>query len=59
MNLKHYVNKLVNLTIKVNGYTQSISGHISNVGKEYILFLDQDSKERPIQRKSIVKVTLI
>ena len=58
--LKSYVNQLVNITIKVNGgHSQSISGHVTTVGKEYILFLDQDGKERPFKRAVVARVEII
>ena len=57
--LKSYINKLVNIMVNVKGFPQSLSGHISTVGKEYILFLDQDKNERPIKKSSITKVIII
>ena len=57
--LKTLSNRLVNITITVKGFNQSLSGYISTVGKEYILFIDQDKKERPIKRSSITTVKLI
>lgn len=45
--------------VNVKGFPQSLSGHISTVGKEYILFLDQDKNERPIKKSSITKVIII
>ena len=55
--LKSYQNQLVNITVKnVIGHLQTISGHIAYVGKDHILFIDQDKSEHPFKRKSIINI---
>jgi len=58
--LSTYINKLVNLTIKSKlGFTCNISGHVSAIGKEYILLIDSDKVEHSFKRTHIEDIKLI
>jgi hypothetical protein len=58
--LNIYINKLVNLTIKNKlGHNQMLSGYITNVGKQWILFIDTDGTEHPYKRELIQDVKII
>jgi hypothetical protein len=56
----YQINCLVNLTVKSKtGNVNTMSGYISTVGKEYILFLDQDGIEHPFRKSCIIEIKQI
>lgn len=56
--LTNYINHLVNIEIKQGkkGDTSTLSGHITAVGKDYILIVDQDCNEHSYRKEHIKNV---
>lgn len=58
--LKKYENRSVCLTYRNNGYANTIHGVVTNVGKDFILFLEwHGKKEIPVNKKKIVEIKMI
>lgn len=60
MRIKTHTNQLVNLTLKSKlGFNNTISGHVSAVGKSYLLLVDSDKKEHSFLKENIVSCKVI
>jgi hypothetical protein len=58
--LTKYINKLVNITMTSKiGHDFTMSGHISAVGKEYFLILDQDKREHSYRKDLLNNIVII
>ena len=60
MRLKQYENKPVRLTYRRNGHANVIHGIVTNVGKDFILFLEwHGKKEMPVNKKLIKEIEIV
>ena len=55
-----YINKLINVTVKTRlGFTFTMSGYVTAVGKEHILILDSDENEHSYKKSQVTEITCI
>lgn len=60
LRLNAYINQLVSITIKNKlRHDHNLSGWISAIGKDNVLFLDQDKVEHSFKKDTIIEIKCI